>query len=216
MRTLLSFAAVLAIAVAAGAAAQMPPSAADLAARIQARYATIRDFTADFTLTQTSALLPKPVIERGEVKVKKPGRMRWTYTSSDKKVFVSDGTRFFSYFPQDRFVDERRLPTDRDSSTALLFLAGRADLARDFVPSVPASQPNGEWQLILAPKTAQADFKTLTLDVDHTSLALRGFTVFDDQGGVSTFRFARLQENRGLNDSEFTFTIPRGVEVRRQ
>ena len=199
-----------------GLRAQESPGASDLAQRVQARYATVRDFTAEFTLTQTSALLPRPVVERGELKVKKPGRMRWTYATGDKKVFVSDGSRFYSWFPQDRFVDERPLPTGTDTSTALLFLAGRVNLARDFVPGVPATHPAGEWQLILRPKTAEADFKSLTLEVDRASLALRGFTVVDEQDAVSKFRLAKLQENRNLPDSEFVFTMPKGVEIRRQ
>ena len=33
---------------------------------------------------------------------------------------------------------------------------------------------------------------------------------------VSKFRLAKLQENRNLPDSEFVFTMPKGVEIRRQ
>jgi outer membrane lipoprotein carrier protein len=213
MRTFLalSLAAVLAVAV---GARQDAPDAATLASRVQAHYTTVRDFTADFTLTQTSAMLPKPVEERGDVKIKKPSRMRWAYQSSDKKQFVSDGTRLYSYFPQDRYVTTTALPKGNDVSTALLFLAGRGDLTRDFTASVPDQQPVGEWRLLLKPKAPQADFKTLTLDVDRSTLALRGFTVVDDQGGISKFRFANLRENRGLTDKEFEFTIPKGVELR--
>ncbi len=177
-------------------AAQGVPAAADLAARIQAHYATVRDFTADFTLTQTTSLLPRPVVERGELKVKKPGRMKWTYSSAEKKVFVSDGSQFYSYLPQDRLVDVRRLPTGDDTSMGLLFLAGRANLARDFTPTMPSDQPAGEWRLVLKPKSNQADFQSLTLEVDRTSLALRGFTVLETQGGVSKFRLTNLKENR--------------------
>jgi outer membrane lipoprotein carrier protein len=174
-----------------GLLAQADPTAQTLAARIQAHYSTVKDFTAGFTLSQTSGLLPKPVEEHGEVEVKKPSRMRWTYEGEDRQVFVADGTRFYSYF-----------------------LAGRGDLTRDFVARVPDEQPAGEWRLLLTPKSPQADFKSLTLDVDRQSLALRGLTIVDDQGGVSRYRFQHLQENRGLGDREFEFTIPKGVELR--
>jgi outer membrane lipoprotein carrier protein len=195
---------------------QTVPSAADLATRIQTRYATVKDFTADFTQSLTSALLTRPMTERGQLKVKKPDRMRWTYATDDKKVFVADGSRFYSYFPKDRYVLERKLPGPNESSTALLFLAGRANLARDFVPSLPAKQPDAEWRLMLAPKAGPADFKTIAVDVDRTSFALRGFTVTDEEGAVTAFRFTSLRENQGLPDTDFVFAIPRGVEVRRQ
>src|SRR5690606_2146446 len=98
-------------------------------------------FTADFTQRQTSALLPKPVIERGTVKIKKPGRMHWVYTTGDRNQTISDGTMIYFYFPRDRFVERRPLPREGEASTGLLLLTGRGDLTRDFLSSVPAEQP---------------------------------------------------------------------------
>lgn len=202
----------------AGLSAQAPevPAAPQLASRIQDRYATVQDFTADFTQTLKSALLSKPETVRGVLKVKKPDRMRWTYTTGDKNVFVADGSRFYMYYPNDRYVQEQKLPEPSQSSTALLFLAGRANLARDFVPSLPAKQPPTEWRLLLAPRKQPADFKTIAVDVDRATYALRGFEVTDEDNGVSAFRFTNIRENQKLPDAEFVFVIPKGVEVRRQ
>jgi|SoiMethySBSTD1v2_1073268.scaffolds.fasta_scaffold148102_2 outer membrane lipoprotein carrier protein len=201
------------LSAAAGAAGQAP-SAADLAARVQAHYAQVRDFTASFTLTQSSALLPRPTTERGSVKVKKPGRMRWLYTA-DKKEFVADGSMLYSFFPRDKYVNVNPLPKGEDASTALLFLTGRGDLARDFTSTLDGDQPAGEWRLNLKPKAKQTDFTSLALEVERTTLALRGITVVDDQGGTSRFRFEGLKENVGLADRDFEFKIPPGVEVRK-
>jgi len=201
------------LSAAAGAAGQAP-SAADLAARVQAHYAQVRDFTASFTLTQSSALLPRPTIERGSVKVKKPGRMRWLYTA-DKKEFVADGSMLYSFSPRDKYVNVNPLPKGEDASTALLFLTGRGDLARDFTSTLDGDQPAGEWRLNLKPKAKQTDFTSLALEVERTTLALRGITVVDDQGGTSRFRFEGLKENVGLADRDFEFKIPPGVEVRK-
>src|SRR6187549_1373657 len=201
------------LSAAAGAAGQAP-SAADLAARVQAHYAQVRDFTASFTLTQSSALLPRPTTERGSVKVKKPGRMRWLYTA-DKKEFVADGSMLYSFFPRDKYVNVNPLPKGEDASTALLFLTGRGDLERDFTSTLDGYQPAGEWRLNLKPKAKQTDFTSLALEVERTTLALRGITVVDDQGGTSRFRFEGLKENVGLADRDFEFKIPPGVEVRK-
>jgi outer membrane lipoprotein carrier protein len=195
-------------------AAQAPPTAAELAARIQARYATVQDFTAEFTQSSTSALISKPVQSRGQLKVKKPNRMRWTYTSDDRNEMVVDGKRFYMYFPKDRYVSDVAITTQ--SSTGLLFLGGRANIARDFVPSLPPSQPATEWRLMLAPKTSPADFKTIAIDVDRKTFAFRGFVVTDEEGGVNTFRLSNVRENQQLPDADFLFTPPKGVEVRRQ
>lgn len=206
--------AVLLSAPAAPGAVEPQPTATDLAARVQARYNTISDFTADFTQRQTSPLLPKPVVDRGEVKIKKPGRMRWVYATGERHQVISDGTTIYAYFPQDRHVSPTPMPQGDDASTALLFLAGQGSLTRDFTATLPVDQPADEWRLMLRPRTADADFETLTLEVDRASLAFRGLVVVDQQGGTSAFRFTNMRENRGLSDREFTFVIPRGVEVR--
>ena len=194
--------------------AQETPTAQVLATRIQAHYSTVHDFTADFTLTQTSPLLPKAVVERGDVKIKKPGRMRWNYTTSDRQQFISNGKTMYAYFPRGRYVNEIPMPAGDDVSTALLFLAGRGDLTRDFVATLPDSQSADEWRVVLTPKAKQAEFERLTLEVDRASLAFRGLIVVSAQGGTDTFRFTNMRENRKLSDGEFEFTIPRGVVIR--
>lgn len=200
--------------VAAAVSAGQMPSAGELAARIQARYSTITDFTADFVQTQTSPLLPRPVVERGTVKISKPGRMRWTYTTGDRNETVADGLRIYNYARADGYVDIVPMPDPGEASAALLFLAGHGDLTRDFDATLPPDQPTGEWHLVLTPRSPQADFESLTLEVDRNSLAFRGLMVVDPQGGTSGFRFENLRENVGLSPREFEFTMPRGVEVR--
>ncbi|MEO7191418.1 MAG: outer membrane lipoprotein carrier protein LolA [Vicinamibacterales bacterium] len=197
--------------------AQGAPAAPELARRIQAHYNTVRDFTADFTLTQTNSLLPRGTVDKGEVRIKKPLRMRWTYATGDKQQFVSDGAELYAYFPKDKRVTVSPLPRGNDTSTALLFVAGRGDLTKDFTASTPDAQPAGEWRLVLRPAAGhRVDFDTLTLDVARDSLALRGLVVVDEQGGTSAFRFNNLKENQGLTDREFVFVSPKNVEVERQ
>lgn len=193
---------------------QTPPTAADLAKRLQARYDTIRDFSGEFTQSFQGVLLRRGTTERGKVLVKKPSRVRFTYTAPDKKEFVSDGFRFYSYYPKDRLGSESPLPKANEGSTALLFLAGHGNLSRDFTSSMVATQPEGEWHLRLVPRTPQADFDTLTLIVDRSTLMLRGFVTVDDQG-TNTIRFENLKENTGIKDDAFYFKFPPGTEITR-
>jgi outer membrane lipoprotein carrier protein len=194
--------------------AQPAPPAADLAARLQKRYESIRDFTADFTQTYRGVLLRQAATERGKLLLKKPSRIRFTYESPERKLFVSDGTVFRTYYPEERSGSISPLPKDDEASTALLFLAGRGDLSRDFTPSIATGAPAGEWRLGLVPKSKQADFETLTLFLDARTLALLGFVTTDDQG-TNTIRFSNLKENAGLSDRAFEFTFPKGTEISR-
>ncbi len=197
------------------AAASDPPAEA-LAARLQARYAAVKDFSTDFVHSYEGGVLRKLITERGHLLVKKPGMMRWEYTEPEHKLFVSDGVKLYSYIPADKQVIISSVPKDDHATTPALFLAGKGDLTRDFTPSIvaaPAGLPPGTEALKLVPKTRQAEYDWLTLAVDPGALTLRGLVTVDAQGGKSTFSFANLKENVRLPDKEFTFKIPRGVDV---
>jgi outer membrane lipoprotein carrier protein len=189
------------------------PSAVDTARALQEKYDRVRDFSADFTHTYEGGVLKKKLTERGAVEVKKPGRMRWDYTSPEKKLFVSDGRKVYSYVPADKQVIVSSVPSDDEATTAVLFLAGKGNVTRDFNVSYAPGGSAGTWVLRLDPKLRQRDYDWLILVVDRQSLQIRGLTAADQQGGKSTFQFTNFRENIGVDDSRFTFRIPRGVDV---
>ncbi len=197
------------------AAAQQPPTAQELARRIQAHYDTVRDFRADFTQSHKGAFLRQTAVERGQLVVKKVNKMRVSYTHPQKKEFVADGTTLFGHFVEDKLGTETPLPKAGDASIALLFLAGRGNLLTDFTAALPASQPQGQWQVVLTPKAPQPDFDTLTLIVDRASLKLAGLITEDKETGTSTFEFSNLRENVNVADREFNFKFPSGTEIRK-
>ncbi len=190
------------------------PASADTFARaLQQRYMTIKDFAADFTQTYRGGVLRTTTAERGTVRVKKPGMMRWHYTSPEPKEFVSDGRKMFSYIPADRQVFVSSVPPDDQASSAVLFLAGKGDLARDFVASLVEGAPTGTRAIKLTPRRAESDYEYLVVAADPTTFRIQSLTTRDHQGGESALSFANLKENQGISDTEFVFRIPRGVDV---
>ena len=190
--------------------------ASQLAQSLQKKYDAISDFAADFVHSYEGGVLRKTVTERGRLLIKKPGKMRWEYTVPEQKSFVSDGMKLYSYLPKDKQVIVASVPPQDQATTPTLFLAGKGNLTRDFTPSlveVPAGMPSGSRALKLVPKTKQRDYDWLILVVDGETLNLRGLVTVDAQGGKSSFFFTNLKQNVGLTDKEFTFKIPRGVDV---
>jgi outer membrane lipoprotein carrier protein len=191
-------------------------SALELAQALQRKYDGIRGFAADFVHTYRGGVLNKQLTERGRLLVKKPGKMRWEYTSPEKKLFVSDGVKIYSYVPEDKQVIVSDVPSGDNLTTPVLFLAGKGNLTRDFSPSFtdpPTGGAPGSRALKLVPKTAQPDYDWLVVVVDAATLGLRGLVYSDPQGGTSTFSFTNMKENAGLTDNEFEFKVPRGVDV---
>jgi len=193
--------------------AQTGQSPEALAKALQARYQSVRDFTADFVQTYRGGVLRTETRERGTVAVKKPGLMRWTYTSPERKEFVSDGQKMYSYIPEDRQVMVSNVPTDTEAPTPVLFLAGKGDLVKDFTAEKAESPVQGAVALKLTPRRNEPEYEYLIVALDPTTLQIRALTTRDRQGGESTLRFENLKENKGISDKDFAFRIPRGVDV---
>ena len=100
---------------------------------LQKKYATVRDFSADFVQTYRGGVLNRQMKDTGHVMVRKPGKMRWEYKTPEEKLFVSDGTSIYWYVPQDRQAEKRPMPPDDQASTPALFLAGKGDITRESV-----------------------------------------------------------------------------------
>ena len=209
-------AALVALAVTVAALRAADSTAPELAAALQKKYDAIKDFSADFSHTYEGGVLRKQITERGHLLVKKPGKMRWDYSAPEAKQFVSDGVKMYSYIPQDKQVIVASIPQDEDAPTPTLFLAGKGSVTRDFTPSLvdaPPGMPAGSRALKLVPRSRQRDYDWLVLVLEPGTLSIRGLLTVDEQGGKSSFSFTNLKENVGLTDKEFTFKIPRGVDV---
>jgi outer membrane lipoprotein carrier protein len=224
MKRLGAAVAVIAVASQLGLA-QQPPSRATaqgtagvgsaeaLAKALDARYRTVRDFSADFVQTYRGGALRTQSKESGTVKIRKPGLMRWLYSAPEKKEFVSDGHSIYSYFPSDRQVTVSRVPSDLESTTPALFLAGKADIARDFVAELAPSPVEGTIGLKLTPRKPEANVDYFIVATERPGLQILGLAARDAQGGDSTLVFSNLKENQGISDKEFAFRIPKGVDV---
>ncbi len=212
----LSWLAGLALAISAPVHGRAARSPDELARALQQKYATIRDFSADFVQSYTGGVLHKQVVEKGHVLVKKPGLMRWEYSEPEKKLFISDGRRTYFYMPADRQVIVSPVSEEAEASTSVLFLAGKGDLVRDFEASTtapPPGLPEGTDALRLVPRSTQRDYSALILAFAGDTLQLRGLVTEDAQGGKSSFVFQDLKENVSPSADQFTFKIPRGVDV---
>lgn len=213
MRTLNLIAAVVAAGTAISAAQSSVPTASEVAAALQKKYDTVRDFTADFVHQAEGGVLRKKTTERGTLQVKKPGRMRWDYTAPEKKLFVSDGKKMYLYVPADKQVIVTSVPTADEAATAVLFLVGKGSITRDFTVSFAGEAAPDTYSLKLQPKLPERDYDWLQLVVERATMRIRTLAAADAQGGRSTFHFSNFKENVGLADKIFEFKPPRGTDV---
>ncbi|MGH9372797.1 MAG: outer membrane lipoprotein chaperone LolA [Vicinamibacterales bacterium] len=193
--------------------AQITAPAAEVAAALQRKYDTIKDFSASFTQTYEGGVLRRKAVESGTVYIKKPGKMRWEYTRPQKKLFVSNGQTIYMYFPDDKQVMTNPVPEQDQATSAVMFLMGKGDVTRDFTVRYADGGSPDTYVLRLDPRSRQAEYDWLEIVADRNTLQIRSLTAGDAQGGRSTFAFTNFKENPGLADKMFQFTIPRGTEV---
>jgi outer membrane lipoprotein carrier protein len=188
-------------------------SAQEVAAALQKKYDSVRDFTADFVQDSEGGVLRKKQSESGFVQVKKPGKMRWDYKKPEPKVFVSDGRRIYLHVPADNQVIISPVPDEDQATTAVLFLVGKGNLTRDFTVTFVPGAGADTYGLRLQPRLPERDYDWLQIVVDRRTLQIRSLSAAESQGGRSTFQFSNFKENVGLTDKVFEFKIPRGAEV---
>lgn len=181
------------------------PSAADLAARVQAYYERTRDLEARFEQTYVYAGFGRRQVSSGTLRVKKPGMMRWDYEKPSRKVVAVKGSRLVQYEPEEQqaYVDDRFDATAM--SAAVTFLLGKGDLAKEFDLSLDASGG-----LLLRPREPDPRVESIVLTLGKDG-EVTGTRVVDGSGNSNEIRFTDTRRNRGIPDGAFDVKLPKGV-----
>ncbi len=182
---------------------------------LQAKYNSVSSLAADFTQVYTAAG-QRERRESGRVLLKKPGRMRWDYTSPEEKLFISDGKWLYEYIPAEKQVTRSSIKETGDMRAPFAFLLGRGNLRRDFKRIEFAAESPikaGNRVLRLVPKQEQ-DFEELLIEIEPSNSQMSRLSIVESNGERSDFIFSNVRENVPAPASQFTFKAPPGVEVR--
>lgn len=149
--------------------------------------------------------------ESGELFLRKPGRMRWEYSSPKGKLFISDGKELFLYNPTSNRVERMKVKESDDLRAPLGFLLGRLDFWRDFQRFV--FQPEADGVRITAqPKSDRSPYQEVEFVVTPQR-SIRYLKIRGQDYSVMEFRFSGERLNAPLNDALFRFVPPPGAEV---
>jgi len=177
---------------------------------VQDRYNSAKTLQVSFNETYTVQGRPRQS-ESGTLTLRKPGRMRWDYSTPAGKLFVSDGSNVWLYTPDAKRVEKMKLKESEDMRAPLAFLLGKLDFQKEFRDF--QMKPEGSGYLITAraksDKLPYEDIRmTAAPDFTITNLLITG----QDQS-VLAFRFAAEKLNPEVNDSAFKFLMPPGATL---
>jgi outer membrane lipoprotein carrier protein len=149
--------------------------------------------------------------ESGELTLRKPGRMRWDYSSPSGKLFVSDGKDVYLYTPEAHRVEKAKLKSSDDMRAPLAFLLGKLDFGQEFRSF--EIQPEGANYLI----TAQAKTDKLPYDkvemLVSPAFEIQRLVVHGQDQSVLTFQLDGEKLNPPVNDASFKFQMPAGATL---
>ena len=191
-----------------------------LVSRVDARYAQIKDFQADFVQETRIQGFDTPLRSSGRVYLKKPGRLRWDYiTPSAEHIYVHQD-QLAMYVPAHNQVVKGSLTMMVSTKAPLRLLQGAGKLAEHFSvePTGDGEKGEGGWPLLtLIPKPVSglppSSLVKIVAEIQPRTYLIQALALHENTGNVSTFRFSNFKVNKGLDDAVLILDPPEGVVI---
>lgn len=195
---------------ATGLSAQTALSARDLAARIDHHYNSLHSLSVHFVQHYDGMGAHRK--EEGVLLLRKPGKMRWSYTDPDGQLFILDGKYAYFYTPgqsEAQRVPEKQL---NDLRSPLRFLLGHTELEKELANLQVRPAGNGEFELTGVPKGMEQRVSELKIEAQRDG-TIRTMSIVETDGVTNSFDLSGELGNAPAPDGAFVFTPPPGVHI---
>jgi outer membrane lipoprotein carrier protein len=207
---------VLALIAPLAASAQAPPSGAFpltakvLAAKVDAHYGKLRSLSVQFVEQYDGMGLHRQ--ESGTLLLRKPDKMRWTYTRPAGKLFILDGHDAYFYSPGDSEVP--RVPAKKldDLRSPLRLLLGHTGYLAKEISHLEIAPSGSGYLLTGIPKGMEKRVQGFSV-MAHADGTITGMSIEETDGARTSFSFSGEQASPPAPDSEFVFKAPPGVTI---
>jgi len=149
--------------------------------------------------------------ESGTLFLRKPGRMRWQYSSPAGKLFLSDGKFVYLVIPDSPRVEKRKVKESEDMRAPLAFLLGRLHFEKDFKSFESRLEGEDTW-ITADPKSPDMPYTKVEFQVTP-QFQIRRVRVTGQDLSVLDFRFDQEKLNPALDAKLFKFELPSGAMV---
>ncbi|MBL4610134.1 MAG: outer membrane lipoprotein chaperone LolA [Pseudomonas sp.] len=182
----------------------------DVAAeRLNTLLSSANTMSADFsqmTLSSNGANLQEAT---GSLVLKRPGMFRWHTDAPAEQLLVSDGEQIWLYDPDLEQVTIQKMDKRLTHTPALLLSGDVSKLQENFVITVIESGNIAEF--LLTPKANDTLFDNLRLS--FMDGRINDMQMSDAVGQRTNILFQDVKINEPVQQREFTFEIPPGVDV---
>ena len=181
---------------------------------VEGVYGNVEALQADFLQVSRSAALGDEQRQKGRVVVKRPRKMRWEFTTPDKKLFLTDGATMWIWSPSDNQVIVYKDFSSNGSDVTGL-LSDLNKLNELFTVVLVADEgEDRSYVLDLTPKGEGAgNFKQLRISFTKRKLLVDRVLLTDQFDNVTDLTFTAVKLDAKVEDDSFVFQVPAGAEV---
>jgi len=149
--------------------------------------------------------------ESGQLRLRKPGRMRWDYTQPPGKLFVGDGKYLWLYTPADNRVEKMKLQESDDMRAPLAFLLGKLHFDKEF-RNLQGKLEDAGTRITAEPKTATLPYSAVEFMVTREN-RIQEVKVTGFDHSVLDFTFDQEKLDPPLDSKLFQFQMPPGAHL---
>ena len=177
---------------------------------VESRYNRAKTLKVVFHESYTASGHPRQT-ESGDLTLRKPGRMRWDYSTPAGKLFLSDGKDVYLYTPDAHRVERMGMKESDDMRVPLAFLLGKLDFQKEFRDFV-VSPESPFWKIAAKAKNDKLPYERIEMLV-ATDYSIQRLVITGQDKSVLTFKFDKEQVNPTVNDALFKFQMPPGATL---
>ncbi|HZJ94539.1 MAG TPA: outer membrane lipoprotein chaperone LolA [Thiopseudomonas sp.] len=180
--------------------------AADKLSELLSRTETISGQFSQLTLDSTGTQLQEA---SGQMILKRPGLLRWHTDPPLEQLLVSNGEKVWLYDPDLLQVTVQKMDQRLTHTPALLLSGDVSKISENFTITYQEGGPVVDF--ILTPTAKDTLFDTLRLSFRNG--VINDMQLLDAVGQRTNILFMGVTINEPIDDSEFVFEAPAGVDV---
>lgn len=184
-------------------------ASADGMSSVKAFYEQTKSVRANFHQVVTDKQGRKVQEVDGEMQLLRPNKFRWDYRKPYEQQIISDGNQVWLYDTELAQVTVRSLNKSIGSSPAAL-LAGGAEIDKTFKMMNAVAKDKLEWVNAI-PTDKESGFERILMGFNANKI--QELSLVDSFGHTTKIVFTQVEVNPVLEDKNFLFKAPKGVDV---
>ena len=180
---------------------------------VQKKYQALSSFKADFTQVLFNAASKDKDVRTGRIVFSQPALIRWETEKPEKELLVVGKDMVWNAFPDEKSAYRYSVEDMLGSKTMLRFLSGKGNLKEDFHIQEEPGAPEGQVELKLVPREAEAGMVLAHAWVDVKTSMLARISIEDFYGNINDLTLSNLNLNPSVSKDQFQYTPPKDYSI---